>query len=224
VRSSPVGALSVVILEHASGHALRAGERPRAPGGSGGQPRQACTRGSRRPRTRTCPLRRTSQEQGRALRELSSLGEGSLCPQPRVRHQRRGQARLFPSRRASSRACPALPCPTHARPPAFHSFANAPGGRRLAQDGRKGAWTIKRYERGRPCSVHRPKRWSHEGEVGARVAGGGVPPRTVASIAGISDSGKSRPSPRQSHPTRLMLWLAASAPMTAMASPGRCCT
>lgn len=186
MRSSPVGALSVVILEHASGHALRAGERPRAPGGSGGQPRQACTRGSRRPRTRTCPLRRTSQEQGRALRELPSLGEGSLRPQPRVRHQRRGQTRLFPSRRASSRACPALPCPTHARPPAFHSFANASGGRRLAQDGRKGAWTIKRYERGRPCSVHRPKRWSHGGEVGARVAGG-VPPRTAASTAGISE-------------------------------------
>lgn len=114
-------------------------ERPRASGVSGGQSRQAFTRGSPRSRMRTCSLRRTSQDPGRALGELPSLGEGSLRPQPRARITKdTGNAGLFPLRRASFTACPALPCSAHAHPPAFHSFANASGGRRLVQDGRKG--------------------------------------------------------------------------------------
>lgn len=115
------------------------GERPRAPGVSGGQSRQAPTRGSAQSRMQTCSLRRTSQEPGRPLGELPSLGEGSLRPQPRVHATKdAGKAGLFPSRRASSTACPALPYSAHAHPPALHSFANASGGRPLAPDGRKG--------------------------------------------------------------------------------------
>lgn len=177
------------------------GERPRTPGVSGmsgGQSQQALTRGSAQSRMQTCSLRPTSREPGRTLGELTSLGEDSSRPQPRAPATKdTGEAGLFPLRRASSTARPGLPYSAYARPPALHSFANASGGRRLAQDGRKGAWTIKRYERGRPCSVHRPKRWSHGGEVGARVAGG-APPRTAASIAGISERvvGQSSVKPR----------------------------
>lgn len=121
---------------------LWTGERPRAPGGSDvsdGQSRQTLTRGSTQSRMQTCPLRRTSQEPGRTLGEWPSVGEDSLRPQPRAHATKgTGKAGLFPSRRASSTACPALPYSAHAHPPALHSFANASGGRRLAPDGRKG--------------------------------------------------------------------------------------
>lgn len=125
-----------------------AGEWSRLPAPASGPGPPACLAvrrdrrsraGPPRSRMRTCSLRRTSQDPSRAMGELPSLGEGSLRPQPRARTTKdTGNAGLFPLRRASFTACPALPCSAHAHPPAFHSFANASGGRRLVQDGRKG--------------------------------------------------------------------------------------
>lgn len=180
------------------------GERPRASGVSGGQARQAFTRGSPRSRMRTCssagPARIRAEPWGSCR-----LGEGSLRPQPRARTTKdTGNAGLFPLRRASFTACPALPCSAHAHPPAFHSFANASGGRRLVQDGRKGAWADKRYERGRPCSavllrgapVPPVIRWARP------CAGEGRPRRTHASSTALETvrhavSGAPTASPRQ---------------------------
>lgn len=180
-------------------------ERPRASGVSGGQSRQAFTRGSPRSRMRTCSLRRTSQDPGRALGELPSLGEGSLRPQPRARTTKDTGTQGC-SRCDGHHSQPVPPCPAR-RTPTLRRFTPSQTRRvdgALSRTVARGAWTDKRYERGRPCSalllrgapVPPVVRWARP------CAGEGSPRRTHASSTALETvrhavSGAPTASPRQ---------------------------